>query len=160
MIEFSVTVIAAAFVVLVVFIILTLLKLKASLDRVNQTLVETQKKLDALGEETIVLIRNTNEISVDVQKKMKALDSFFDSARASGEALHQVTASVKQVSATVSESVSNSLQQALHRHKDRMSEVAGWAALGIKLWHQWKRLQTSGEPETMKDSNKGEDSHV
>ena len=43
-------------------------------------------------------IRNTNDITVDVQHKMKQIDPVMDTVKNLGEALSEVTYAVKQVS--------------------------------------------------------------
>ncbi|WP_036720029.1 DUF948 domain-containing protein [Paenibacillus sp. JCM 10914] len=96
--QISIAVIAVAFVVLVFFLIKTLNAATQSLDRVNQTLQDVQKTVDELTYEIKQTIRNTNEITVDVQHKMKQIDPVMDTVKNLGEALSEVTYAVKQVS--------------------------------------------------------------
>ncbi|ANY74364.1 hypothetical protein BBD41_18275 [Paenibacillus ihbetae] len=97
--QISVAVIAVAFAVLVVYLIKTLKAATQSLEKVTQTLQEVQKTIDELSYEVKQTIRNTNDITVDVQHKMKQIDPVMDTVRNLGEALSEVTYAVKQVSA-------------------------------------------------------------
>ena len=96
--QISVAVIAAAFAVLVFFLIKTLKAATVSLEQVNQTLQEVKKTIDELSYEVKQTIRNTNDITVDVQHKMKQIDPVMNTVKNLGEALSEVTYAVKEVS--------------------------------------------------------------
>ncbi|MEX3618632.1 MULTISPECIES: DUF948 domain-containing protein [Paenibacillus] len=96
--QISVAIIAVAFAVLVFFLIKTLKAATQSLEKVTQTLQEVQKTVDELSYEVKQTIRNTNDITVDVQHKMKQIDPVMDTVKNLGEALSEVTYAVKQVS--------------------------------------------------------------
>jgi|GEM_PF-767197 len=97
--QISVAVIAVAFAVLVVYLIKTLKAATQSLEKVTQTLQEVRTTIDELSYEVKQTIRNTNDITVDVQHKMKQIDPVMDTVRNLGEALSEVTYAVKQISA-------------------------------------------------------------
>lgn len=105
MIEISVAIIAVAFAVLVVFLIKTLKAATKSLDKTTQTLQEVQKTIDELGYEVKQTIRQANDITVDVQAKMKQIDPVMESVHNLGEVLSEVTYAAKQLSSTVMDKV-------------------------------------------------------
>lgn len=100
MIQISVALIAVAFTVLVIFLIKTLRAATQSLDKTTQTLQEVQKTIDELSYEVKQTIRNANDITVDVQAKMKQIDPVMNSVQNIGEVLSEVTLAAKQVSTT------------------------------------------------------------
>ncbi|NMO97277.1 DUF948 domain-containing protein [Paenibacillus lemnae] len=99
--QISVAVIAVAFAVLVFFLIKTLKSATVSLDKVTQTLQDVQKTIDELSYEVKQTIRNTNDITADVQHKMKQIDPVMVTVKNLGEALSEVTYAVKEVSAGI-----------------------------------------------------------
>lgn len=101
LIEISVLIIAAAFAILVFYLIKTLKAATNSLDKVTQTLQEVQTTIDELSYEVKQTIRNTNDITEDVQHKMKQIDPVMVTVKNLGEALSEVTYAVKEVSAGV-----------------------------------------------------------
>ncbi|MGF7048326.1 uncharacterized protein YoxC [Paenibacillus sp. DS2015] len=101
MIEVSVALIAVAFAILVIFLIKTLRAATQSLDKTTQTLQEVQKTIDELSYEVKQTIRHANDITVDVQAKMKQIDPVMDSVQNLGEVLSEVTQAAKQVSTTL-----------------------------------------------------------
>ncbi|HEY2491468.1 MAG TPA: DUF948 domain-containing protein [Paenibacillus sp.] len=101
MIEISVALIAVAFAILVIFLIKTLRAATHSLDKTTQTLQEVQKTIDELSYEVKQTIRHANDITVDVQAKMKQIDPVMDSVQNIGEVLSEVTLAAKQVSTTL-----------------------------------------------------------
>lgn len=137
-IEWSVAFIALAFIVLVVYTVLTLRSARASLDQVNQALSQMQQQLNDISKETLELLQQTNRITADVHNKIKSADSLFQSAQQVGEAVHEVVSSVKQVSATVSQSVMNHVQQAVHKNRNTVSEMTEWATIAIRIWQKWQ----------------------
>ncbi|MEC0259444.1 DUF948 domain-containing protein [Paenibacillus lautus] len=96
--QISVAIIAVAFAVLVFFLIKTLKAATQSLEKVTETLQDVQKTVDELSYEVKQTIRNTNDITVDVQHKMRQIDPVLDTVKNLGEALSEVTYAVKQVS--------------------------------------------------------------
>jgi uncharacterized protein YoxC len=101
MIEISVFIMAVAFALLVVFLIKTLLAATKSLEKATQTLQEVQKTIDELGYEVKQTVRQTNDIIIDLQLKMKQIDPVMESAHNIGEVLSEVTYAAKQLSSTV-----------------------------------------------------------
>ncbi|MDR9857076.1 DUF948 domain-containing protein [Paenibacillus sp. VCA1] len=97
----SVAVIAAAFAVLVIYLIKTLLAAKASLEKTTQTLQEIQQTIDELGYEVKQVVRQASDITRDVRHKMEQIDPVMDSVKHLGEALSEITLAAKQASAAV-----------------------------------------------------------
>ncbi|MBP2001984.1 uncharacterized protein YoxC [Paenibacillus shirakamiensis] len=107
----SVTLIAVAFAALVLFGILTLRKLMASLDETNKTLGEVRGAVHGLTSEAQRLIRNANQVTADVKGKMRAVDPIVETAQDVGEVLHSVTDSVKQAVSVIGQKVQEQRQQ-------------------------------------------------
>lgn len=105
MIEISVVIIAIAFAVLVLFLIKTLKAATQSLEKTTQTLQEVQKTIDELGYEVKQTVRHANNITVDLQAKMKQIDPVMDSVHNLGEVLSEVTYAAKQLSTTVMDKI-------------------------------------------------------
>ena len=76
-VEVSVAVIAAVFVLLVVFLIIAIVKALKTLKEVNRFLHSSKKELDEISVEGLKLIKNLNETTSDIKRKLHALDGFF-----------------------------------------------------------------------------------
>jgi len=72
--ELIVGIIAAAFVALAVFAIITLQNLSKTLKKADRTLTEVHKILDGPAME---LVQNSNKLIADLKKKSEALDLLF-----------------------------------------------------------------------------------
>ncbi|MDP4096181.1 DUF948 domain-containing protein [Paenibacillus sp. P96] len=90
-VEFSVFLIAVAFVGLVISIIMLLRKMMVSLDEANKTLAEARATLRELSSEAGDVLQHANEIALEVKDKMRAMDSIVNSAHDVGQILHTVT---------------------------------------------------------------------
>lgn len=144
-IEISVVIIAIAFVCLVFYLIRTLKSVHQSIEQLSVTMVHMQKQIDEVSHETAELIRNTNLITLDVQKKSKALDSLFESVGEAGLAVKQISHSVKEVSSTITQSLQQSVKANTEKHQGKLNEVVRLAAVGIELWKKWQALKEKPE---------------
>jgi uncharacterized protein YoxC len=75
--EVIVGVIALAFVVLVVFLILTLQSTRQTMKKADRVLTDLHKTLTAVSDEGVALIHNANKLTLDIKKKSEALDCLF-----------------------------------------------------------------------------------
>ncbi|WP_055105240.1 DUF948 domain-containing protein [Paenibacillus ihumii] len=124
--QISVALIAAAFIVLVVFLVKTLKAAEKSLDKTTQTLQEIQKTVDELSYEVKQVVRQANSITVDVEHKMKQLDPVLESVKNVGDVLNEVTLAAKQVS--------TSLMGRMKKSSPKAASTAG-AAQGVQEEH-------------------------
>ncbi|GGD09850.1 DUF948 domain-containing protein [Pontibacillus salipaludis] len=96
MLEWSVAIGAIAFVVLVVYLVLTLRKVMTTLAETEETLSDVRKSVNGITEEAEELLNEANQISVDVKGKMEAVDPLIESAHDVGDMIHEVTSSMKR----------------------------------------------------------------
>ena len=75
--EIIIGVIAIAFILLVIFLIMTLQRLRRFIKTADRVLTKTDHLLHALSEPTAELIHNSNKLVMDVKKKSEALDVIF-----------------------------------------------------------------------------------
>lgn len=75
--EIIVGTIGAAFVVLVVFLIMTLQRLRKVMKKTDRLLTEVNHLVHAVAEPSVELVHNTNKLVVDVKKKSEGLDVLF-----------------------------------------------------------------------------------
>src|SRR5271156_2062652 len=76
-IDISVACISGAFIILVIFLIVGIVKFNRTSKEINKLLHTTKKDLDELTVESIKLIGNLNQTTEDVKKKLHILDIFF-----------------------------------------------------------------------------------
>lgn len=98
--QISIALIAVAFVVLVVFLIRTLRAAEQSLHTSAQTLQELQMTINELSGEVKQVVRQANELTSDLQRKMDQVDPVLESVKNVGEVLNEVTLAAKQVSSS------------------------------------------------------------
>ncbi|KZE67481.1 DUF948 domain-containing protein [Paenibacillus polymyxa] len=96
--QVSIFIIAIAFAVLVIYLIKTLKAAQGSLDKVTQTLQEVQKTVDELSYEVKQTVRHANDITADVDHKLKQVEPVMESVKNLGEVLSEVTLAAKQAS--------------------------------------------------------------
>lgn len=142
MIGISAAVAAAALVVLVVYLVTLIQSAKRSLEGANETLSKIRSELEAVSKQSVSLMAAGEKLVRDAEEKLHTLDPIASSVKHTGEALEQVTASVKQVSAAVSRSASG-IGHTVERNAGRISEVAEIASMGVQLWQKWQSHRTA-----------------
>lgn len=122
-IEISVGAIALAFVILVIYLILTLRQSCKTLTKTQHLISEVQKDIKAISVPSVELVGHINELTKDIQRKSKALD-----------ALVRPFLAIKQEHAETS-----------HHHDkkssntfDKIAEIMEYLTYGIVLFNQIK----------------------
>jgi uncharacterized protein YoxC len=152
LIELSVAIIAVAFVGLTAYVIISLRSINETVQTVSRTLEKVQLHVDEVTRETVVLMKSTTQITEDLHNKLKHVDALFESVGEVGDAVNQVTASMKQVSATVTKSITHGVESGVHKQQKRIDEVIHWTNVAINLWQKFQSFK-SNKP-------KGEDRNV
>jgi uncharacterized protein YoxC len=70
-------IIAGTFIVLTVFLILTLVRLRKTLKKCDQVLNDAHHLLSALKEPTVETIQHINKLTADISRKSEGLDVLF-----------------------------------------------------------------------------------
>lgn len=117
-IDISVAFIAAAFVALVIFLIIALVKSQKTLKEMNKILSSSKKDIDEISIESTKLIKNLNETIVDIKKKLHALDCLF---KPLSETKGEIEGESKKV-----------------KNYDLVSDVAECLAAGLVLYNKIK----------------------
>jgi uncharacterized protein YoxC len=151
-IEISVAVIAIAFVVLVIYLVMMTKTLQATFNQVNHLIVDARKQLDDSGCEAKKTAEHTTQMSANLKNKMDSLDFIFNSIANVGEVLEKKTYAFKQK--VLHPSFIHEAQSSLaspHAEKNSTdseavnvaADVLEFAGLGIRLWKKLKKKETS-----------------
>lgn len=139
-IQFSVALIAVAFVVLVAFLIVTLRSMSDLLKQTNTTIRELQGEIKGISKEASHLLQHTNQVTVDVLDKLHSLEPTFDSVKNVGEVVEDITSSVKQASSVVARTIQAKVKEEVNLPlNNRIAQVLTFAPLAVDVWHQIKQ---------------------
>jgi uncharacterized protein YoxC len=136
-IEISLALIAVFFVVLVFYMIALLKSARASLMEANRTMSEMRLQLDDISKETRKLLHSGYQVTEDLRSKIHTMDSLFTSIGRMGEATHEVSCSVQQVSAAIVQSAKG-MEQTVNANQQSIVDVIEWASMGVHLWQKWR----------------------
>lgn len=87
MIEISIAAASVAFVVLVIFLVLTLIDVRKTLKKANQTLLFVESRVDPIHDEALALIKNTKNITATVNEQLQAVTPLVDTVHDVGTAI-------------------------------------------------------------------------
>lgn len=140
--EISAACAAVAFLVLVAYLVTLIQTAKRTLESVQGSLTKIQEELEAVGTQSVSLLTASEKLVKEADVKLHAFDPIVSSVKMTGEALNQVTASVKEVSAAVSRSASG-FGAKVERRAGHISDAAEIASLGFQLWQKWQSHKQS-----------------
>lgn len=147
-VDISVAVIALAFVFLVIYLISMIKAFRITLGQVDQTLVETRKRLDEVGTQAQKVMEHTNQISFDLKHKVEAFGPIFNAVNQAGQILeHKATAFKKDfLDATQDEMHHSSLAAEEEKKKKKQTKgvmivaaILELAGMSVNLWEQLKK---------------------
>jgi uncharacterized protein YoxC len=149
--EISAAVAAAAFAILVVYLVTLIQSAKKSLADTNDTLLSIRKEIEAVSKQSVSLMATSEQLIREADEKLHSLDPIARSVKHTGEALEQVTDSVRQVSAAVSRSATG-LGRSVEKNQGRLTEIMEYASIGLQLWQKFQSHKSGKNPNSS-DSN-------
>lgn len=117
---------ALCFGALVYYLVRTLRSVDMTLNRANRLIDDASGQLRDWNAEVQRIVRTSEHIAADALHKLHTLNPLFDSVQDVGSALHDVTSSLKQVSAAAASAVNRTV-----RHADEPLEPSGKWARGL-----------------------------
>lgn len=89
---------ALSFLLIAIFVILTLKSAKQTMTEVSETLKRVETKISGITEKTESLMTKTNEIAADAEKKLQSFDTLTKSAENLGHTADYINKSIRDVS--------------------------------------------------------------
>jgi len=126
----SVALIAVAFLVLVIYLSVTLKSLRGTLNSVTDTLKGLEKQLEGVTSETTLLLRKTNALADDLQQKTKSLNSVVEAVKDVGVTVHKFNGTLQTITHSVDQQIENS--------KEKISQIVQWSNVLIELKDKWQ----------------------
>lgn len=161
-IEISVAIIAISIVALVIYAFKvmrtlndTLQSVRESVDHVhaqlNDTLTLARKtadrvnaQFDDISEQSLAVLRETQALTADLNRKSQHLDDLFSSVRGLGDSVKGIGDSVNEVSAQM-------VSQAA-RHRTELGNALALVSFGLETWHKWKTIRNRERDKSEEDS--------
>ncbi|MFD0675921.1 MULTISPECIES: DUF948 domain-containing protein [unclassified Paenibacillus] len=141
-VQISVAVIAVAFVVLVAFLIVTLRSMTALLAQTHTTMQNLQVEVTGIAKEASDVLRHTNAVTEDVLNKLHSLEPTFDSMKQVGEAVEEITSTVKQASVSVARTIKDKVDGDVHSPAlSKIGTALKAIPILVDVWQQFKHRQ-------------------
>ena len=132
--DISIAIASAAFVVLVVYLAVTLTALYKTLKSLNATLLKINLLVEPVSEETTKLLKTSNHIADFAREKTEDLESIFSSISNIGECVDQATETLKEN--LVPKSKPLFVETVEENTTQKVVSVLEWAAMGLILWQK------------------------
>jgi uncharacterized protein YoxC len=142
-ISISVAVIAAAFFVLVLYLVKTLKAVEGTLEGVSKTLSGIEHQLDGVTKETTLLLQKTNTLADELQEKAESLNTVVVAVKDVGSTIQKFNTSLKSVTSTFDKQV--------EQNKDKISQVVQWSNVFLELKDKWNMRKQVKKEEALDD---------
>lgn len=121
---------ALAFVILVVYVIITLKATRQTLNDVSGTLQGLEKQMQGVTSEATQLLNKTNRLAEDMNQKSSKLDSLFEGAKGIGNTLQDFNQTLAHLSKIISK----------HSKEDqeKAAQAVKWGASLFEFWNNRK----------------------
>lgn len=130
--ELSVAVIAIAWVILVIYLAITLTQLKKVLQNSNRSLEKVEQMLHPIDVQTTRLLETTNLLAENIAEKSKALDPLFHSISQLTESADEVVTKFRKTHGD------NSFKE---KRSNKLDDILELAAMGMLLWSKYKKKE-------------------
>jgi uncharacterized protein YoxC len=137
--EICVVIATLVFIVIGIYLVMTLKTLIESLKHLNASLSKLENRIDPISTETIRLLENSNEIAESLQDKLSDLDPLMGSISNVGESLQSMTSSFSS-SATPFKFFQTQTKKK-REWQDTVGDLIELATLGVSAWQKFKKEQ-------------------
>jgi uncharacterized protein YoxC len=133
---------AAACVIVAVYAVMTLRRLRQSLNEMDTAMAHGRKILEQTSSSSVMFIQNADKLANELQRDLKSVRGLFESLSHMEQAIEAASTSVRHVSQTITKSVMQ-VHRASQEHRAQVQEIADWAQTGMELWSRWQANRRS-----------------
>ncbi|RSK28206.1 DUF948 domain-containing protein [Bacillus sp. HMF5848] len=133
----SVAVIALAFLILVIYLARTLRSMQTTFQQVSSTIDSFDKQLKGITEETTSLLKKTNGLADDLQKKSEQLNTVIKSVEEFGGTISRVNSSMQEMT--------DKFMKQLDIQKDTFSKLVDVTHTAMEMWESLKEKRNQRE---------------
>jgi uncharacterized protein YoxC len=144
-ISISVAIIAAAFFVLVLYLVKTLKAVEGTLEHVSKTLSGIENQLDGVTKETTLLLQKTNTLADDLQAKSESINSVVVAVKDVGSTINHFNSSLKNVTTIFDKQV--------EQNKEKITQVIQWGNVFLELKDKWNSRKQVKKEEAVIQNN-------
>ncbi|WP_414046048.1 DUF948 domain-containing protein [Macrococcus equi] len=136
---------AIAFLVLCVFLGLTLMSVKKNLDHVAKTLDGVEGQIQGITRESTDLLHKTNRLAEDVQDKAARLNTVVDAVSGIGSTVQNLNSSVDNVTTSITHNIS--------QNEDKIAQVVQWSNVAMEVADKWQMRKQRRNTVNFADEN-------
>ena len=144
-IQIGMIIITIAFIILMYSIVQTLKVLKAAIEEMRLMIGQVRTDVSHISEDMKEAIHNTNEMTLDVRKKLSSLNILFATVNDIGQAVHSFTGIAKESAANLATTLKKDQRQTIQsdRVPEKQSDGISNAIIDtiISSLRIWKRVK-------------------
>lgn len=134
----SLLLIAIGFAFVVIYICFVLKRVSNTMKSLGSTLGEVEKQVNYITPQLTDTIRETDKMVADVEEKVKATDSLFDSAEEFGT-------SIQTANEVFHHRFGKLTDEEMDQKVKPFIEGIKWSEVGMKLYSSWQKAEAKSE---------------
>ncbi|OQP06488.1 general stress protein [Geobacillus sp. 46C-IIa] len=142
----SAALIAAAFLLLSVYIARTLIVLQETLRRLAAAVSHADEQVQTVAKEVTQLLHTANSIAGDVQNKAEKLNHAVEAVNEIGGTVRSLNRALRQTAAALSARAGQG--------QEKWAKALRWANVLLDIWEKWREREQLREKEGMPNGEK------
>ncbi|SFS45424.1 DUF948 domain-containing protein [Paenibacillus sp. 453mf] len=139
MVEWSVALMAGAFVILAAAGVLMLIEARSLMKQAKRSISQLEEKTNMLAVDTSAMIQGTNKAISDMQGHLEKSAPLFESIASLGTVLQQVNRTMDEISVKLSRSAHKHVDGAHQDNEQRLGQMFRYVDAAMTVWHSWQR---------------------
>lgn len=144
-VTWSVAIAAAAFVILVVGMLIAIRTALSRLGRMQASAEEIQQDMHKLALELNGLVQPAEETIRTVHRQLQSANRLFEAVEQIGDVITHTTSAAVNITSVLSESAAHHAKRTAT--KRQASDTLEWAELGMAAWQLWQSSRKQAEPD-------------
>jgi uncharacterized protein YoxC len=132
----SILFIATAFLIATIYICVVLHRMMRMMKSLSQTLGTVEKQVENMKPHLLATLKETDLSINDLEEKLKATDSMFDSVQILGE-------SVQSANTAVQNGIGNLTEEEMDKMVKPYIEGIKWSEASLELFKKWKKEKSA-----------------
>ncbi|NBD25857.1 DUF948 domain-containing protein [Paenibacillus glycinis] len=129
---------AAAFVVLVVGVLMWLRSVDKRMEKLMQLAESLERRAEVAVAQVSDLLDPVTETARTVQKSVDGIAKLTEATKRIGESANQFSFTVNRISSELNDTVEQFASKSGDKAKRGIADAMGWAEVGYAVWHFWK----------------------
>ena len=147
----------AAFVMLIIAILLWLRAADRKLERLVHTAERAELQAQTAAAQVSDFVQTAAAMMQTVQGQLEGVSKLMDATKRMGQSAEQVSGTVSRLSDALAQTADRHIAKAGGKYKHQIADALDWAEVGYTAWHYWQTKRKENSPSVCSKHDVGHD---